>query len=108
MDATVYIKFVLALVFVLALIGVATWIVRRFGMFGQMTPQFPGGRRLQIVESRPVGSRHRAVLIRRDETEHLVLLGPSSETVLETGITPPDPAQSESDRAEAATTGAAS
>jgi flagellar protein FliO/FliZ len=47
-------------------------------------------RRLNVVETMPLDSRRRLVLIRRDDREHLVILGPTGETVIETGITPHD------------------
>lgn len=34
--------------------------------------------------------KRRMVLVRRDDTEHLLLLGTATETVIETGITPPE------------------
>jgi flagellar protein FliO/FliZ len=33
-----------------------------------------------------LGPRHRLILLRRDEVEHLVIVGPGSETVVESGI----------------------
>lgn len=51
----------------------------------------PGQRkRLAIVESTPLDGRRRLILIRRDGCEHLVILGATGETVVETGITPPN------------------
>jgi flagellar protein FliO/FliZ len=83
-----YFRFVLALAFVLALIGVLAWLARRFG-FGQ-TPRLGGqARRLKIVESLPLDARRRLVLVRRDETEHLLLLGGANELTVESGIRPP-------------------
>ena len=47
----------------------------------------PGARhRLRIVETLPLSAQHRAVLIERDTVQHLVILGPNGETVVETGI----------------------
>ena len=36
-----------------------------------------------------LGPRHKLMLIRRDDVEHLVIVGPTGETVVETGIKPP-------------------
>jgi flagellar protein FliO/FliZ len=41
-------------------------------------------RRLQTVEILPLDSKTRAVLLRRDDTEHLVVIGPDSLAVVET------------------------
>ena len=87
MESESYIRFVLVLVFVLALIGLLTWLVRRFGLAGRMPTGGKQGRRLDVVEVAPLDSRHRLVLIRRDRTEHLVLLGTNADVVVESGIT---------------------
>jgi len=79
-----YLRFVLALVFVLALIGLAAWLVRRFGVGGVVVPR--GRRRLGLVEVLPLDARRRLVLVRCDDTEHLVLLGTATETVVQAGI----------------------
>jgi flagellar protein FliO/FliZ len=41
---------------------------------------------LGVVEASHIDAKRRLVLIRRDGVEHLLLLGPTSETVIETGI----------------------
>lgn len=88
MDFGDYFRFVLALAFVLALIGVMAWLARRFGL-GQPT-RLPGSpRRLKIVESLALDARRRLVLVSRDGTEHLLLLGGANEVTVESGIRPP-------------------
>jgi flagellar protein FliO/FliZ len=42
--------------------------------------------RLRIVESLDIDPGHRLVLLRRDEVEHLVLVGPTSDLVVESDI----------------------
>lgn len=91
MEMATYLRFVAALVFVLALIGVVAWLVRRFGLAGARP--LPRGnrknRRLVVVEMLPIDARRRAVLLRRDRVEHLVLLGPTSDLLLESVPLPP-------------------
>jgi len=90
MNAETYIKFVLALAVVLALIAVVAWLARRFG-FGLATPTMPRSkRRLGVVESAALDTKRRLVLVHRDDVGHLLLLGPGSETVIEAGIPLPD------------------
>lgn len=79
-----YLQSALAFGFVLALIAVAALLARRFGL-GHV-PRRRGERRLFLNEAVSLDARHKLVLIRRDDVEHLVLLGPSAVTVLETGI----------------------
>ena len=82
MDFDLYLRFALALILVLGLIALLAWLLRRFGMGVKMTK----GRRLGIIEAQMLGPRHRLMLIRRDDVEHLVIVGPASETVIESGI----------------------
>lgn len=103
MDFETYFRFVLALVFVLALIGAIAWLARRFGVLrGTMRPR-GASRRLEVVEVAPIDAKRRLVLVRRDGTEHLVLIGVNSELLVESGIgavTPSRPARIASEAAE--------
>lgn len=87
MDLVAYLKFIAALLFVLALIGLLAWLARRFGLGPRLGPN-TGARRLTLVEVMVIDARRRLVLVRRDEVEHLLLLGASSECVVESGIAP--------------------
>lgn len=84
-----YIRLIGAMALVLALMGGLTLILRRLNAGAGMT--MPGQkRRLKIVEMTNLDARRRLVLIRRDDREHLVILGPTGETVVETGIVTPE------------------
>lgn len=85
MPLTSYLQFAAALVFVLALIGVAAFAARRLGL-AQGGRTEAGRRRLTVLESLPLDGKRRLVLIGRDDMTHLLLLGPASETVVEQGI----------------------
>lgn len=78
-----YLQHLLALVFVLALIGAAALLARRLGLAPTLRPH--AQRRLAIVATLPVDGRRRLLLIRRDDVEHLVLVGPAGETLIEQG-----------------------
>lgn len=88
-----YIRFVLALGFVLGLIGICYWLVRRYAVERLGLAMNVGKtQRLRIVETRVLDGRRRLVLVRRDETEHLLVIGGESDMVVETGIpAPPNP-----------------
>lgn len=88
MDYDIYLRFVAALAFVLALIWLIAWVMRRYGFGRSLAAAAAGKRRLGIVEVAPLDRQRRLVLLRRDDREHLVLLGPSSDTLIETDITP--------------------
>ncbi len=83
-------QFLLALLFVLGLIGLLANLARRFGL-APAAGRRPGGRRLGIAEILPLDGRRKAVLLRRDGVEHLVILSPTSETVVERAIAAPEP-----------------
>lgn len=86
MDLNDYLKFLAALIFVLSLMGGLAYALKYFG-FGGTARMLPADkRRLKIVEILPLDARHRAILLRRDNKDHLVILGSSGDTVVETDI----------------------
>ncbi|MFO1127554.1 MAG: flagellar biosynthetic protein FliO [Rhodospirillales bacterium] len=87
MSLATYLQFALALIFVVALIGGFAVLARRAGL-GGLTPSGKQ-RRLALVEVLAVDSRRRLVLVRRDATEHLLLLGPTGDVVVESHATFP-------------------
>jgi len=84
MNWTDYLRFIMAFIFVLGLMGGLWLVLKRMNLNGMQT--IGGKRRLKIVESLMLDSRHRAVLLQRDDKEHLVILSPTGETVVETRI----------------------
>jgi len=92
-EATDYLRFLLVLVLVIGLIMALGWGLKRVGI-GGAAPGLLARKRLRTVESATIDSRYRVVLVRRDAVEHLVLIGPTSSQVIETGIPAPadDPA----------------
>jgi flagellar protein FliO/FliZ len=84
MELDTYLRFVLVLVFVLGLVLVLGWVLKRSGIGGHAI--VGKGRRLGVVETAFLGPKHRLVLVRRDAVEHLVLIGPTSASVVESGI----------------------
>lgn len=83
-----YIRFAAALAVVLALIAACAWVYRRIAQSAGL-PALGRERRLQVVEVLPVDARRRLVLVRRDRTEHLILLGQGEDVVVERGIAEP-------------------
>jgi flagellar biogenesis protein FliO len=81
-------QFIITLLVVLALIAVVVWLVSRYGV-GRFagagrTPGRPP--RLALVDALPVDSRRRLVLVRRDNVEHLLLIGGPADVVVEPAI----------------------
>ncbi len=86
-------KFFIAFIIVLGLIAGVAYLVRRFGS-GALNAGGTRGRqpRLAVIEAAAVDSRRRLVLIRRDNVEHLVMLGGPSDVVVECNIVRATPA----------------
>ena len=85
---TQLIRFLAALILVVGMMLGLGLIMRRV-QHGKGMGGLGSKRRLRITEILPLDSRHRAILLRRDDREHLVILGPTGETVVESGIMPP-------------------
>jgi len=89
MELEIYVRFLLALILVLALIAALTWAARRFGFGGHLVPNTGKPPRLSVVEVKTVDPRRKLVLVRRDDSEHLILLGAGQDLLLESGIEAP-------------------
>lgn len=79
--------FFLAFVVVLALIGLAAWLVRRFAG-NRLGANANRGRmpRLAVIDAAAVDGRRRLVLVRRDNVEHLLMIGGPTDIVVEPNI----------------------
>src|SRR4051812_20537248 len=86
-EGSLIVRFVVAFVIVLALIGLTFWLIRRFGGTrvgnGAQRGRQP---RLAVIDAAPVDGRRRLVLVRRDNVEHLLLIGGPSDFVVEQNI----------------------
>lgn len=94
MDSSLYYaKVLVAFVFVIALMYLISYALRRWGGSAAGGPAgnaklFPQGKgRLQVVESAVLDYRRRLVLVEYNNKGYMVLLGPQSETVVAAGIT---------------------
>ena len=80
-------RFFIAFVVVLALIGATAFVVRRFGG-DRLGAAASRGRqpRLAVVDAASVDGRRRLILIRRDNVEHLLMIGGPTDVVVEPNI----------------------
>ena len=81
------VRFLAAFIFVIALMT-ALGVTMRYINERRITSP-ANKKRLGIVEVLQVDGKRRLVLLRRDGTEHLVMLGANGETVIESGIESP-------------------
>lgn len=84
MTLTTFANFLLAIAVVVGLLALLAWGGRRLGMIPGVSRRGGRNRRIQIVEVAPVDAKRRLLLVRRDDVEHLVLLGIAGDLVLET------------------------
>src|SRR6266481_2647629 len=86
--------FLFAFIAVLALIGVAAWLVRRFAT-NRLGANPNRGRmpRLAVIDAAAVDGRRRLVLVRRDNIEHLLMIGGPTDIVVESNIVRAMPAR---------------
>lgn len=83
MDSALLLKFISALAFVVSLMLLLSWALKRFGFAGALIKEMSGKeRRLKIVEFLPLDHQRRLMLVRCDDREHLLLIGRQSETVV--------------------------
>lgn len=81
-----------AFLFAVALLALLIWVFRVF--FGdRSTGPARRGRekRLGVIETASVDAKRKLYLIRRDDVEHLVIIGGPVDVVVEAGITIPTP-----------------
>ena len=79
------IRALLSLVLVLGLIAGTGLLARRFGVGGTgFTLRKGSRRRLGLVEQVSIDNRRRLVLVRKDDTEYLLLVGGGNDLHLET------------------------
>jgi flagellar protein FliO/FliZ len=86
--------FFFAFIVVLALIGLAAWLVRRFAG-NRLGANANRGRmpRLAVIDAAAVDGRRRLVLVRRDNVEHLLMIGGPTDIVVEQNIVRAMPAR---------------
>lgn len=86
MDVFTLVRMLGALLLVLGLMAVALYVVRRYDI--RLPGRVGGGaqRRLELVEKTALDTRRSVALLRRDGREHLILIAPEGNMVIESGI----------------------
>lgn len=91
MDVLSLLRTMGALGVVLGLLGGALWVVRRYNIALPGRVTLGRGRRLEVVERVTLDGKRSLALVRRDGCEHLILIGPDGQMVVESGILPSIP-----------------
>jgi flagellar protein FliO/FliZ len=86
-DTSFALKALFTFIVVFAAVALIVWLVRRFGS-QRLTGGAPRGRqpRLAVIDHATIDSRRRLVLIRRDNVEHLLMIGGPTDVVIEPHI----------------------
>jgi hypothetical protein len=81
-------KYILTILLVLALVALVAWLLRQFGAARRVLSGSSRNRqpRLAILDHAVVDSRRKLVLVRRDNVEHLILIGGPTDVVVEMNI----------------------
>jgi len=82
------VRIIFALIAVLGFIGLAAVLVRKAGLISASSG-FIRKKRLALVETLAVDARRRVAIIRCDDKEHLIILGPNSETIIDRKLDTP-------------------
>jgi flagellar protein FliO/FliZ len=84
-----WLRVVFAFSVVLALMAALGGVLKYFSSRGfTFQPKSSHTRRLKVVESLLLDTKHRCVIVRCDEREHLLLLGEQNDNVVETNLPP--------------------
>jgi len=89
MELSEIFRFVASLVLVVGLIGLCAYAAKKLGLANGGMVATGNQKRLSIVEIKVIDAKHRLVLMRRDNLEHLVLLGGEQDLLIESGIDAP-------------------
>ena len=86
MDGLAVLRMIGGLGVVLGALAAALWLVRRYDI--RLPGRSAGGdaRRVALIERLPIDAKRSVLLLRRDRQEHLLLLAPEGNVVIETGI----------------------
>ena len=89
MDTVDPTRFIFASFFVLGLLGLLAIVLKHYSQksFGQkffVVTQTKG--RISVVETRRIDHKSKLILIKRDDVEHLLLVGDGKSTLIESGI----------------------
>jgi hypothetical protein len=87
-DASNVVLAVAALLFVVALGALLVWAFKTFfgGASGGQGFMRPRDKRLGVIETATVDAKRKLLLVRRDDVEHLIIVGGPIDLVVETGI----------------------
>ncbi len=89
-DTISWLRIIVAFAFVSGLMGLLAYGLKYISLRGMKLPGMSSKtQRLQVVENLTLDVRRRLVIVRRDNVEHLLLLGINQDIVVESNLTAP-------------------
>lgn len=85
----IYIRFFVAFGIIIALIGFAAWLARILGFNTSVGFRGKRQRRLTIVDAIALDTKRRIILVSRDDVEHLICIGGSTDFLIEANLKTP-------------------
>ena len=79
-----YYLFVLALAVVLAALYGVVLVLKKLGIGQGMHYAANADKKLSVIETKAVDIKRKLIRVRNDDTEHLILIGPNADLLLET------------------------
>jgi flagellar protein FliO/FliZ len=76
-------RFIFAFAFVLGLIGLMSFLLKRYGGASKWMGVQQDTDRLKVLQTRYIDPKRKLILIRRDDVEHLLLISEGRELVIE-------------------------
>ena len=86
MDILSFLRTIAALGIVLGLLVGALWAIRRYNIVLPGQSGGRTGRRVALIERVGIDARRSIILVRRDDREHLIMVAPDGQTVIESNI----------------------
>lgn len=85
-DTQMIFRLILGMVFIFGLLIFGVWLLRKTGVSNYVQKARNKNKRATIVEAMQVDPKRRLVMVRRDNVEHLLLLGPNNDLLIEGNI----------------------
>lgn len=82
------VSLILTIIFIVIALLVLIWLARLL-MGGRFSMRHNPNVRLQVVDATSIDNRRKLVLVRRDNVEHLIVIGGQNDLVVEAGIGAP-------------------
>jgi len=85
-NVDIYLRFFVAFGLIIMLIGLAAWLARVLGFNTPLSLRGQKQRRLSVVDAIALDAKRRLILISRDDVEHLICIGGTTDFMVEHNV----------------------